>query len=128
MAAAPEAGAFARESAGVCAAAREFEPVGLEAVLLVEGPLARAALVGPFATAEPAGPFAAANPAGLFAAPEPAGPLAARGAPVGDPGVPTVTGAAPGAAAITDPGPATGGCAIGVLALGFAAANVVASC
>ena len=121
-------------------------PVGLEAVLLVEGPLARAALVGPFAAAEPAGLFAAAEPAGLFAAaepaglfatpepvgpfaaPEPAGPLAARVAPVGDPGVPTVTGAAPGAAAITDPGPATGGCAIGVLALGFAAANVVASC
>lgn len=111
-------------------------PVGLEAVL-VEGPLARAALVGLFAAAEPAGlfatdepvgPFAVAEPAGLFATAEPVGPFAARGAPVGDPGVPTVTGAAPGAAAITDPGPATGGCAIGVLALGFAAANVVASC
>ncbi len=81
-------------------------------------------VVGPFAAALLVGPLAAALLAGPLAARLLAGPLA-EGDPAGDP---TATGAAPGAAAITAPGDATGGSAICVLAVGLAAAKVVASC
>lgn len=47
---------------------------------------------------------------------------------MGVPGAVTVTGAAPGAAAITVPGDATGGCAKGEEAVGFAAAKLAATC